>query len=85
MTLRCSAVRTLKVRHAALVSMTSKPMPWRMMSVATAPGGKICVVPVPNTMTSGAALMAAEKSVMLKSMMSAGDQFSIIMSIDTMT
>jgi hypothetical protein len=83
--LRRSPTSTLNVRQAAAVSIISKPMPWRSMSVMTVAGGKICSIPVPEIISSGRDRIAAEKSAMLSSEMFAGDQFSIISSADTMT
>jgi hypothetical protein len=74
MTRRPSAASTLNVRHAAAVSMTSKPTPVRMMPVNRVAGGKTCVAPVPNRITSGSSSSAAEKSAMQSSAMGGGVQ-----------
>lgn len=84
-TRRCSAARTLKVRQAAAVSIVSKPMPCRMMSVINCVLGNRCVRPVPKMMTSGSRSRAKVKSVMLRLSSDAGDQSDMISSAVRMT
>ena len=57
-----SWTRTLYVRHAAGVSMISRPIPWAATSLIRSVCGRVNDAPVPTMMTSGSSAMAVARS-----------------------
>jgi hypothetical protein len=67
-TARFSCTRTLYVRHAAGVSMTSKPTPWMAASAMRRMLGMHTELPVPSIMSSGSSARAGSRSASVREM-----------------